>query len=963
MKIFKRLLPVLALLAINSASCSTMFFDAVESEDDVEIENQKLLTSNSSDSPLYAESQDNEPTTHKITWLSDLGNVLKVDVLPLNSFPKFEDTSLLVKPSDEEYSYTFSGWEPEIKKVTNDATYKATYRVTSNKYVFSSNYDEKFNLVSYSLCGVTENYKDESITLPTSFCGVPVNIVGKGNWANIKEIIVPEGYKQINSFAFSDSNVEKVIMPNSLKTLESNAFTYSKIKTITIPSGIEEIGDNAFSTCNELVSITFNAKVNIGKSMFERSKKLSQVNIGSGVKEIGSSAFKSCESLKQITLPDSLTTIGASAFEETSLTSIIIPNSVTSIGKNAFSYCYDLSDVTLSQNLEVISDSLFLNDTALESITLPLSVTEIKDYAFCWTKLKNVVLPDSITTIGENAFYDTDIVRVRLPARLNTLKKDAFTSCSDLTIIDMPRTINNLNANAFRYDSNISVVNYEGTREEYQTNIVNNITYNYYLEQPNSQISNFPIAPNTYESYTSFVQNQDKTLVIFKNYDGTILDVAYDTNYRLGTPTRDDDEENTYTFSSWSTTTDETKNIITKTANYTSKQIYYSLTFDFGNGETLKTKHTYNDTVTYPETRPTKSGYLFLGWDLDNLKNMPDHSVTINALYASKTSVGLNYLEKENGLNVVRNKSMETLYNENILQTYQENGETVITNDFECQIIDDYGREVTSTESPVGRGALVLPNNIDAVDFIFATFDHLVLSSSVKHIKVLRLNDNLRTIEIPSTVEVIDRVAFAYSSLEEIDLSNCQITTLEEGIFNHCDKLKKAVIGPKVERIYDCAFYDNIACEEITILGNNLKEIGEYAFATTTSLTKINIPSSVTSIGKGAFYETTSLKEIELPEGLETIGDAAFYSTGLEKVVVPTTVTTLGKQAFNYCQKLKEITLPTSITKINERTFRYTELEVINYRGTQAQFNNIDIVDNDDRAVINAARINYNYRG
>ncbi len=46
------------------------------------------------------------------------------------------------RPSTAEYTYTFSGWEPEVVAVTEAATYTATYTATKNKYKISFiNYD------------------------------------------------------------------------------------------------------------------------------------------------------------------------------------------------------------------------------------------------------------------------------------------------------------------------------------------------------------------------------------------------------------------------------------------------------------------------------------------------------------------------------------------------------------------------------------------------------------------------------------------------------------------------------------------------------------------------------------------------------------------------------------------------------------------------------------------------------
>ena len=53
-----------------------------------------------------------------------------------------------VKPADEANTYTFAVWDPAIASVTGDATYKATYTATENKYTFTYTWSEDNSTVT-----------------------------------------------------------------------------------------------------------------------------------------------------------------------------------------------------------------------------------------------------------------------------------------------------------------------------------------------------------------------------------------------------------------------------------------------------------------------------------------------------------------------------------------------------------------------------------------------------------------------------------------------------------------------------------------------------------------------------------------------------------------------------------------------------------------------------------------------
>ena len=106
------------------------------------------------------------------------------------------------------------------------------------------------------------------------------------------------------------------------------------------------------------------------------------------------------------------------------------------------------------------------------------------------------------------------------------------------------------------------------------------------------------------------------------------------------------------------------------------------------------------------------------------------------------------------------------------------------------------------------------------------------------------------------------------------------------------------------------------------IIPSSVTSIGDNAFMGCRSLLDIVIPSSVTSIGDDAFFACSSLSKIVIPSSVTSIGDDAFAGChSLSKIVIPSSVTSIGDRAFNNCSSLKYISIPKSVICLNGNPF------------------------------------------
>jgi len=129
------------------------------------------------------------------------------------------------------------------------------------------------------------------------------------------------------------------------------------------------------------------------------------------------------------------------------------------------------------------------------------------------------------------------------------------------------------------------------------------------------------------------------------------------------------------------------------------------------------------------------------------------------------------------------------------------------------------------------------------------------------------------------------------------------------------------------------------------------------SFNYTQNIISLTLPDTVTTLNPDTFYYS-KIKSITLNNNITVIPDGCFSYSYLEDIVIPDSVETIEYGVFYACSYITNVTIGTGVKAIADDVFNYCyELTTIHYTGTEAQWNEIAI--NEENEYLNNMKIHY----
>lgn len=335
---------------------------------------------------------------------------------------------------------TFSFWEK-----TSDKELKVVTDRTITNYVLDSRYETIFGESSTLYC-----FKNVADVLVSFKCQENSNLVSIGQYSFYQctalqtvDLSSCTRLKTINESAFYGcSSLSSINFPEGLEIIDQSSFQLTALTSITIPSSVLILGYAAFRECNRLKSVTFlpNSKLQIINNNCFLYCPLTTLTIPTEVSQFTGMIFNGNPKMESIVVEK----------ENKNYVSDEMNRYVVNSDRTTFVYFASAikGSFTVPEGITTIGACAFTS-SCLDSIILPDSVTQLSVYVFIRSTVNSITMPDTVNNIGEASFmYTSKLKSINLPSHMKTLSKSLF-MYSGIVNITIPENVTTIQDGAF----------------------------------------------------------------------------------------------------------------------------------------------------------------------------------------------------------------------------------------------------------------------------------------------------------------------------------------------------------------------------------------------------------------------------------------------------------------------------------------------------------------------------------
>ena len=798
--------------------------------------------------------------------------------------------------------------------------------------------------------------------------------------------------RSIATGAFINTSLPETIeFPASITTIGNFAFAGTDIYEVVFKGDIAAqavtVGDYAFYNCSSLESVEFEENSNIstlGTGAFMDDDYLSTITIPATVSSIGDRAFALTEYSDDLEITfetadsaDELT-LGNSVFYGREIYTLDLPASIRISGNTFNGIEVDNIEVNDNPTIASVNGGFYLRNSEGKIDTLIIFFADdMSEFTFAGDEKNDT---STVTTIAGGAFANAgySLEKVVIPASITTIGEGAFRGNTNITTIE------------FADGGNAPLTIGEYAFAE---------LYDDYWEEGGFSSIILPDRPVTIGDYAFMSAGKVETIdlggtVTVGNYAFSMTGYANDEKGTALVITPSVETIGEYAFegeSSWygdstgikSVTFEGTSKLKTIGANAFNGSHITEITIP-ASVETIGAAAFYDTALTSivfeDGTAPLTIGetgaaidesdsiyqsasyYAVFGGTSIASISLPGRLSTIGdfafASLEADTPIAITFGENSN----LRLIGLAAFYGSNIASITIPGSVTTV-NDYAFGSTGTYAEsQPLDITFAAGESDLELGNRVFAGSY-------------------------LTTLTLPARLTSIGANAFSYSTyncsnLASINVnSECKAYASKDGML-YTGGFKELLLCPsanagtdgtvtvdeKTEKISSLAFYSCANITTINFAGNNLKEIGDRAFARCGGLTAIAIPDSVTTLGNDIFESCNALESLRLPANLESFSSTMLGCENLESIeivngvnfttdkdkvaiftndmsellyylptatktsyTVPEGVKVIGENTFNNNSYLTSITLPSTLTHIGDLAFYSSQIETVQF--------------------------------